>query len=199
MKQILIVVAIFLLIGCATRMEHPSASLADQKMIMDSVVEKGLARVHFYLGTMEIYGKKTPMNQAFEVFINNQSVGIVGNKDEYIVADLYPGKYSFMWRAIGRNSEIPILLELYITEQDLIFLEANLVHGATLTEATLFGPIVGAASAANAKITIGFDRTYAAGQQKIFRKRLVLRNTTIKDSLIPLKAKSSEPEIIKAQ
>jgi hypothetical protein len=81
----------------------------------------------------------------------------------------------------------------------LIFLEANLVHGATLTGAALFGPIVGGISAANAKISIGFDRTYAAGQQKIFQKKLVLRNTTIKDSLLSLKAKSNKSKIMTSE
>jgi hypothetical protein len=103
MKSLLITVTALLLIGCATRMEQPAANLMDQKLIMDSEVEKGLARVHFYLGTMEVYGKKTPMNEAFEVFINNQSVGVVGNKHEFIVADLYPGRYSFLWKILESN------------------------------------------------------------------------------------------------
>ena len=196
MKRLWIVVVVLLLIGCVTKMEHPSASLPDQQDVRNFVVEKGLARVHFYLGTAEIYGRKTPMNQAFEIFINNQSAGIVGNKDEFIVADLYPGEYSFLWKILGSNTETPHLLELNITAQDLIFLEANLVHGATLTGAILFGPIVGAVSAANAKISIGFSRTYSAGQKAIKQKKLVFRNTTIKDSLLPLKAKSSQSKII---
>jgi len=191
MKRLLIAVAALLMIGCATRMEHPSASLTDQKMIRESAIEKGLARVHFYMGEEEMYGAMIPINRSMEIFINNQSAGIVGNKNEFICVDLYPGEYSFVWRSVGttdRSYEMPRPLVLNINESDLVFLSAD----SSLTNSSLLAG--GLLSAATMKLHPTFNRAYSVGQQKISQKRLILRNTIIKDSVLPLK--SEKPETI---
>ena len=188
MKQFFTAMAILLLLGCATKIENPSANLADQQMVLNSVVEEGLARIHFYLGKTEMYGKEILADKAIEIFINNQSVGIVGNKNEFIVVELYPGEYSFTWKSINttdRGYEKPSPLILKINERDLIFLEAI----SSLDPGPL-GAFGGLITAATMKFYPTFKRSYAMGQQQISQKRLTLRNTTIKDFLTPLKAKT---------
>ena len=168
-------------------MEQPLAPVADRDVVLNSKVEKGCARIHFYLGGIELYGKISPMNEPIRIFINGIDAGIIGNHNEFIAVNLYPGKYTFSCDLLNTSSFfIPEEIKISIEDQGLYFLETNVKHDQPSDASFLLGGLI---AGLNTKFYTRLDRRYKIGQQAVFQKRLVLLNNSLKDNVTTLKAK----------
>lgn len=187
MKKLLLFLCCLSTMGCATKLTHPIAGQVDQDIVKTCKVEPNTARVAFFTGYIRMYGKDNTHNEAVDILVNDQKVGTIGNKDEYIVVDLPPGKYSFSWQLFSSITKTrPIKTELVLTDKDLVFLETNLALIETPSMA--FGAIGALMTAGNIEFEASFINRYSKGKAITDGKKLVLRNTTLKNSLVQLKA-----------
>jgi hypothetical protein len=172
-----------LFIGCAQKI-HPVASLVDQNTVKGMKLNHGTARVHFYAGWTEMYGKKNYLkNTDYAFFIEGEKVGDIFQPDEFVAVDLYPGRYVCTWLPLSHNGQwYSEKLTITIKEAELVFLEANvnLEHPG-------FGLLGGGLlTAFNHKFRTSLVKKHKAGQQSIMNKKLVSLNTHIKDNIIPI-------------
>ena len=142
-SKIICFLACFFLTACATRINHPTVPLQQQSTVEQFQLNENESRVHFFLGDLFLKNASgIKINEAAELYVNNVKIGMIGNDKEYIVIDLNPGHYNFKWMPIGAGSGYcePELLQLSISNSELIFLKANM-RDATSPGAMLFGAI----------------------------------------------------------
>jgi len=133
MLVVSVVATCLFLTACATILNHPPAPEQQQLIVRQFQLTENEARVHFFTGA--------GFNEAFEVYVNDVKVGLIGNPKEYIAIDLPPGTYAFTWMPISTGSSLfkPIPLQLTIANKELIFMRANWQDASSA--ATQFGAI----------------------------------------------------------
>ena len=158
MKKIAVVVLLLILSSCATKIDHPSAPHDYVSKIQNFEIEPDKGRIHFFIGKFN--GDKAQLNEAFEVFINEEKIVTLGNKSEFATIDLSPGVYSLKCQAISAGSGIAtsVPIDIEVKQQDLVFLAANF-YLKTSNNAYLFGA-VGAIAGNNYIYTFARDNTY---------------------------------------
>jgi hypothetical protein len=140
MKNFTILVLMFLLSTCAVRIDHPPASQDQIAKAQDFNVDEGASRTYFFLGKYD--GTGTQLNQAMDVYVNEKKIVTLGNKNEFAVSDLKPGKYSFRCKDTGSDSSLAdyIPLEADIKSGESLFLACTFFNKSPRTS-YLFGAI----------------------------------------------------------
>lgn len=152
------VILLLLLTSCATRINYPPAPQEQVNIVQNFEIESGKGRVHFFVGKYN--GTGVQLNEAVDVFVNEEKVVTLGNKSEFAVIDLSPGDYSFKCQGISTGSDMatPVPTEIEIKSGDLIFLAANF-YDKTSNIAYLFGA-VGAIAGKNYIYSFVKDNNY---------------------------------------
>jgi len=140
MKKFAIILLLILLPSCATIINHPPAPQEQIDKAQNFEVEKGKARVHFFLGKYN--GEKPQLNEAMEIYVNEKKVVTLGNKDEFAAIDLLPGSYAFKCKGLspGSGMATPVPLEMRVESGELVFLAATFFD-KTPGVAYLFGAV----------------------------------------------------------
>ena len=184
----LLTLSFLILTGCAApqRISHPLASLQDQETVKSFNIPEGQARVYFFLGYLRMYDKKIQdMDTPTEIFINDKSLGIIGNKSEIIAVDLYPRVYEFKWSSLEEKGAWwpnPTVLKVTLNEKSQTFLEAIILDTYSATKDFLFG-VVGALASSHTRFLAILEQNPQKGREAIFTKNLISLNTQIKDSV----------------
>lgn len=105
---------IFLLFGCATRIDHASAPQELIDVAQNFQIEEGKGRVYFFMGRLN--GDGAQINEATEIYVNDNRIVTLGNKDEYAFIDLTPGTYAlksvFISSGAGLGDYPPVNFEI---------------------------------------------------------------------------------------
>lgn len=183
-KKIIYLFFCFFLTACATRINHPPAPLQQQSTVEQFQLDENESRVHFFLG--ELFMKNArgiKMNEAAELYINNVKIGLIGNDKEYIAIDLNPGLYNFKWMPIGTGSGYcePEPLQLSISNNELIFLKANMRDASTTTPGAMLFGAIGALAGTTVK-TITYFEPDTSMKDNINEYKLILLNEFFKQT-----------------
>lgn len=175
MKKLILVVLVFL-VGCALPTPTPKATVQDRQVVLSSVGEQGIARVHFFIGEWE-HGK---IKDICTFYVNGTKVGS-GNSDFFSAVDLVPGKYSFSWQLqAGSTYFDPVPIELTLRPDDRVYLIGTIVNKSDRAAGLLFGPI---GALAGMKYYYIFNQDPTNGPVLLRQKELVELNTSLKDAL----------------
>jgi hypothetical protein len=140
MKNFTILVLMFLFSACANRINHPPASQDQLTKAQNFNVDVGTSRTYFFLGKYD--GTGTQLNQAMDVYVNEKKIVTLGNKNEFAISDLKPGKYSFKCKDTGSDSNLAdyIPLEAEIKSGESLFLACTFFNKSSGTS-NLFGAV----------------------------------------------------------
>lgn len=168
---------IVLLSGCAVKYVQLPASTLDQNAVKNYEMDSNYSRVIFYSGKMSNVQLDTAeLDRAIEIFIDNNKIGSVGNKEEMIAADLPPGTYSFKCNVpkndIDNSYTRADILTLPVGEKQLIYMKANF-HNETPAYGMMFGAL-GALATMKFSMVLEQD-TQSNGREAIASHRLVSR------------------------
>lgn len=195
LKKTIYLLVCFFLTACATRINNPIAPLQQQSTVEQFQLDENVSRVHFFFG--ELFMKNSSgikMNEVAELYINNVKIGLIGNNQEYIAIDLNPGHYNFKWMPIGSGSGScePEPLQLSISNNDLIFLKANMRDASTTAPGTMLFGAIGALAGTSVKLI-----TYLAPdtglKDKIKEFKLISLNKTLKREFSIKKIEMDQP------
>lgn len=180
-KIIVLLLTSFFLTACAgTRINHPPAPLQQQSIVEQFHLNENESRVHFFSGEfINKLGWGVTYNEAFEVYINDVKVGVIGNKNEYMAIDLRPGIYNFKWVYIGPPPVTPPeVLQLSIKNKELIFLKANMYEETPTAAILLANP-----GKVFTKFILRFDQDLSS-KNNMREYTLISLNQDIKESLL---------------
>jgi len=184
LNKIICFLLCFFLTACATRINHPTVPLQQQSTVEQFQLDKNESRVHFFLG--ELFMKNArgiKMNEAAELYVNNVKIGLIGNNKEYIAIDLNPGLYNFKWMPIGAGSGNcgPEPLQLSISNNELVFLKANMRDASTTAPGAMLFGATGAVVGTNVK-TITYFEPDTTLKDIIKEYKLILLNESFKQT-----------------
>jgi hypothetical protein len=158
-------------------------------------LDENESRVHFFLG--ELFLKNASglkMNEAAELYVNNVKIGMIGNDKEYIVIDLNPGLYNFKWMPIGAGSGScePEPLQLSISNNELIFLKANMRDASTTAPGAMLFGAIGALAGTTVKLITYFEPDTIL-RNNIKEYKLILLNESFKQKASIKKLEIDQP------
>jgi len=147
-------------------------------------LDENESRVHFFLG--ELFMKNSrgiKMNEVAELYVNNVKIGLIGNDKEYMAIDLNPGFYSFKWMPIGTGSGNcePEALQLSLSNNELIFIKANMRDASTTAPGAMLFGAIGALAGTNVKLITYFEPD-SSFKDKIKDYKLVSLNQSFKQT-----------------
>lgn len=200
-KKIIYLFFCFFLTACATRINHPPAPLQQQSTVERFQLNENESRVHFFLG--ELFMKNSrgiKMNEVAELYVNNVKIGLIGNDKEYIAIDLNPGLYNFKWMPIGAGSGNcePEPLQLSISNNELIFMKANMRDASTTAPGAMLFGAIGALAGTNVKIITYFEPDSGL-KDKIKEFKLISLNQSFKQASPIKKLKIDQPSTENSQ
>ena len=191
----------FFLTACATRISHPPAPLQQQSIVEQFKLNGNESRVHFFLGDLFMKNASgIKMNEAAELYVNNVKIGLIGNDKEYIAIDFNPGLYNFKWMPIGAGSGScePEPLQLSISNNELIFMKANMRDASTTAPGAMLFGAIGALAGTNVKIITYFEPD-SGWKDKIKEFKLILLNQSFKQASPIKKLKIDQPSMENSQ
>ena len=164
----------FLLAACGSRIEHPAAPAHQQSVVENFELDKNEARVHFFSGELFLKNNSgIKMNESIEFYVNDKKIGLIGNNKEYIAISLPPGSYNFKWMPIiGSESCLPEPFTLSLSDNELIFLTANMRDASSTSPAAYLFGAIGAALGTNVKVISYFEQDIAI-KDKINEYKLI--------------------------
>lgn len=170
-----LITIVCLLYGCAVKIQQPEISMMESDYIRNKEVPKNKGRIVFYSGKM----LGAQMNRAAVVYIENTKIGTIGNKEELIVVDLFPGRYSFKWNVPMEDMDYsytqPAINEVDVNSEQTLYFTANFLDN-TSREAKIasyiFGPVVTLASMKF--ITVFEQDSKANGKNALNSHKIVL-------------------------
>lgn len=173
-----------LLTACATRINHSPAPLQQQSAVERFQIDENESRVHFFLG--ELFMKNSrgiKINEVAELYVNDVKIGLIGNDKEYMAIDLNPGFYSFKWMPIGTGSEKcePEALQLSLSNNEFIFIKANMRDASTTVPGAMLFGAIGAVAGTTVKLITYFEPDSGL-KDKIKEYKLVSLNQSFKQA-----------------
>ena len=200
-KKIIYLFFCFFLTACATIINHPPAPLQQQSTVERFQLDENESRVHFFLG--ELFMKNSrgiKMNEVAELYVNNVKIGLIGNNQEYIAIDLHPALYNFKWMPIGTGSGYceSESLQLFISNNELMFLKANMRDASTTAPGAMLFGAIGALAGTNVKIITYFEPDSGL-KDKIKEFKLISLNQSFKHASPIKKLKIDQPSTENSQ
>lgn len=183
-SKIICFVTCFFLTACATRISHPPAPLQQQSIVEQFQLNGNESRVHFFLGDLFMKNDSgIKMNEAAKIYVNNVKIGSIGNNQEYIAIDLHPALYNFKWMPIGTGSGYceSESLQLFISNNELMFLKANMRDASTTAPGAMLFGAIGALAGTNVKIITYFEPDTGL-KDKIKEFKLISLNQSFKQA-----------------